>query len=201
MPNEGDMINLLSLQAENNPTREKAFLTTLYLRNRLSFGEEEELSIGYNPLYNHLKGIMREIRTTEPKLRGVSVHDLMTYHQSVITLYRAFEEELQARYYNWAPTHFSNLLRGLRITEDRWRAHNEEWKKVEEERERRTEQREQMERTEQTQQTSYSGQTTSRSPSLGAAWHERWMRDNGGSKEGGVSQTRGHSQRHFMRDQ
>ncbi|KAK3807032.1 MAG: hypothetical protein J3Q66DRAFT_91387 [Benniella sp.] len=176
---EGDMINLLSLQAENNPTREKAFLTTLYLKNRLSFGEEEELSIGYNPLYNHLKGIMREIRTTEPKLRGVSVHDLMTYHQSVITLYRAFEEELQARCYNWAPTHFSNLLRGLRITEDKWRVHNEEWKKVEEERERRTEQ------TEQTQQTSYTGQTSGRSPSLGAAWHERWMRDNGGSKGDG----------------
>ncbi|KAF9357245.1 hypothetical protein BGX34_009483 [Mortierella sp. NVP85] len=175
---QGDMINLLSLQAENNPTREKAFLTTLYLRNRLSFGEEEELSIGYNPLYNHLKGIMREIRTTEPKLRSVSVHDLMTYHQSVITIYRAFEEELQVRYYNWTPTHFSNLLRGLRITEDKWRVHNEEWKEVEE-KERQTEQ------TEQAKQTSYSSQTSARSPSLGAAWHERWMRDNGGSKEDG----------------
>ncbi|KAF9357244.1 hypothetical protein BGX34_009482 [Mortierella sp. NVP85] len=114
----GAKIDLMDLQMEGN-TRETAFVAALYLRNRLSLREEELAIWCKSPLFNRVKGIVREIRIAEPKLSGLSVDGLVDYHRSLVELYRRLDEGLQARAYpEWVPTHFSNIARDLWIIEN-----------------------------------------------------------------------------------
>ncbi|KAK3807035.1 MAG: hypothetical protein J3Q66DRAFT_357826 [Benniella sp.] len=118
MRKKGAKIDLMNLQKGENTTREIAFVAALYLRNRLSLREEELAIWCKSPLFNRVKGIVREIRIAEPKLSGLSVDGLVDYHRSLVELYRRLDEGLQAGAYpEWVPTHFSNIARDLWIIE------------------------------------------------------------------------------------
>jgi hypothetical protein len=103
----------------DDSTREKAFLSALYLKSRLSL-EEMELRIWCKrEPYNRLKTITKEIQYAEPALRGLTSNVLLEHHQCVIKHWQDLEKGLQAGAYpDWVPTHFSNIARNLSIIEN-----------------------------------------------------------------------------------
>ncbi|KAK3807030.1 MAG: hypothetical protein J3Q66DRAFT_91381 [Benniella sp.] len=107
-------LDLSDLEMGHDSTREKAFLSVLYLKSRLSLGKAERRTWCRSARFNLLESFAKEIRYVEPRLRGLTPKVLLDHHQCVIKLYRDLEEGLLAGAYPyWRPTRFSKIAQAL----------------------------------------------------------------------------------------
>jgi len=114
----GAKLTAANLEMGNDAARERAFVTALYLRSRLSL-RESELQIWCTGLPNkRLNTIANDIRAAEPRLRGVDTAAVVAHYEQVIKLYRDLEAKLLAGAFpEWVPTHFWIIARDLCIYE------------------------------------------------------------------------------------
>jgi len=113
-----DRPSLSELEMGDDSTQEKAFLAALYLKDRLTREEMEQLDWHKGVLSKRLAHIVRGIQGVELRLWGFTTNTVLEHHQRVVQCYRDLEEGIHAGAYpDWKPTHFSNIARDLSILE------------------------------------------------------------------------------------
>ncbi|KAK3807043.1 MAG: hypothetical protein J3Q66DRAFT_91567 [Benniella sp.] len=115
----GVKLTAADLEMGNDATRERAFVTALYLRSRLSLRESELQTWCTSQPNKRLNTIANDIRAAEPRLRGMDTAAVITHYEQVIKLYRDLEVRLLAGAFpEWVPTHFWIIARDLCIYEN-----------------------------------------------------------------------------------
>ncbi|KAF9352173.1 hypothetical protein BGX34_000138 [Mortierella sp. NVP85] len=146
----GAKLTAADLVMGNDATRERAFVTALYLRSRLSLSERELQTWCTAQPNKRLNTIANDIRSAEPRLRGMDTAAVITHYEQVIKLYRDLEARLQAGAFpEWVPTHFWIIARDLCIYENSAGLARLRTERLEERRQNRAKRREKKEKKKQ----------------------------------------------------